>query len=83
MNSHLLCAAKCPWKKPFLKAKNSQITIFEANFYIFKPRAFQKWPWICYIFIFKELSALFLKILISLPGKPGRRATLGAGQPRG
>ena len=62
MKSNLLFAAKCPWKKPFLKAQITQITVFKALFYIFKPRAFQKWPWICYIFIFKKLRALFLKI---------------------
>ena len=62
MNSNFLCAAKHPSKKPCLKTKISQITTFKALSYIFKLRAFQKWHWICYIFIFKEVRAIFLKI---------------------
>ena len=60
MNSNFL--RKHPSKKPYLKAKISQITTFKALSYILKHRAFQKWPWICCIFIFKEVEAHFLKI---------------------
>ena len=62
MNSNFLCAAKHPSEKPCLKAKIYQITAFKALSYILKHKAFQKWPWICYIFIFKEVRALFLEI---------------------
>ena len=62
MNLSFLCAAKCPSKKPCLKAKIPQITVFKALSYVYKHRDFLKWPLICIIFIFKKVRALFPKI---------------------